>query len=104
VYLFLSAFVYMVGKETYTMKLDQRIQRLIAVGAAISANCQPCLQTNVTEALKEGADEQEIAEAIEVGKRVRQGAAVKMNSFILSLKDGTSIAAGLSTDGCGCSS
>ena len=49
------------------MKLDRRILRLIAVGASIAANCQSCLQTNATEALKEGVNEQEIAEAIEVG-------------------------------------
>ena len=54
------------------MKLDDRTLRLIAVGASITANCQPCLQANVTKALEYGADEQEIAEAIEVGKIVRK--------------------------------
>ena len=45
------------------MKLDDRINGLIAVGAAITANCQPCLEVSVTKALENGADEQEIAEA-----------------------------------------
>lgn len=64
------------------MILDDRTIRLIAVGASISANCQPCLETNVSKALENGADEQEIAEAIEVGKMVRKGAASKMDKFI----------------------
>jgi AhpD family alkylhydroperoxidase len=81
------------------MKLDRQIIRLIAVGASIAANCQPCLQTNITEALKEGTDEQEIAEAIEVGKKVRQGAASKMDKFVSTPLTATSF-----TDGCGCSS
>ena len=47
------------------MKLDEQTLRLIAIGASITANCQPCLQTNVTKALECGVDEQKIAEAIE---------------------------------------
>ena len=31
------------------MKLDERILRLIAVGASVSANCQPCLEVNVAQ-------------------------------------------------------
>jgi hypothetical protein len=30
----------------------RRIKRLIAVGASITANYQPCLQTNITKALE----------------------------------------------------
>jgi AhpD family alkylhydroperoxidase len=86
------------------MKLEHRILRLIAIGASITANCQPCLQTNVTEALKAGADEQEIAEAIEVGKRVRQGAASKMDKFTQKLNQATSLTEALSAEGCECSS
>jgi AhpD family alkylhydroperoxidase len=83
------------------MTLDDRMLRLIAVGASVGANCQPCLQTNIAEALKSGADEQDIAEAIEVGKRVRRGAAAKMDAFVASLK---SAAPEPATGGCGCSS
>jgi AhpD family alkylhydroperoxidase len=67
------------------MKLDERTLRLIAVGASITANCQPCLQINVTNALKCGADEQDIVDAIQVGKMVRQGAASKMDKFACGL-------------------
>jgi AhpD family alkylhydroperoxidase len=70
-----------------TVSLDNRILELIAVGASVAANCQPCLEYNVDKAREFGADGQEIAEAIEVGKRVRQGAAAKLDKLALSLMD-----------------
>ena len=68
------------------MELTSQIQALIAVGAAVSTNCQPCLQATVALALESGVKEQEIAEAIEVGKRIRRGAASKMDKFTSELK------------------
>lgn len=84
------------------MKLDERTMRLIAVGASITANCQPCLQINTTQALQEGLSEEEIAEAIEIGKRVRKGAASKMDQFAASLNQAVPLAAGAASEGCGC--
>lgn len=84
------------------MKLNERTMRLIAVGASVTANCQPCLQTNAIKALEAGITEQEVAEAIEVGKMVRRGAASKMDSFAASLGQETPLAAGAAPEGCGC--
>lgn len=86
------------------MELESRIQALIAVGASVSANCQPCLQSTVAMALKSGVSEQEITEAIEVGKRVRRGAASNMDKFAseLNLAAATSVAAADSRCECGC--
>ena len=86
------------------MKIDERVARLIAVGASITANCQPCLQINMTKALECGIDEQEIAEAIRVGKMVRQGAASKMDKFALSLNTVAPSSTSLAGDGCECGS
>ncbi len=84
------------------MKLDNRIKELIAVGASITANCQPCLQYHVSEGLKSGADEREIMEAIEVGKMVRRGAASKMDKFAASLSEsGAPSNASTEAGGCG---
>jgi len=47
----------------------------------VTANCQPCLERNLRTALKCGADSEEITEAIDIGKRVRLGAATKMDRF-----------------------
>ena len=85
------------------MILDKRILRLIAIGASITANCQPCLQTNVAEALESGANEQEIAEAIWVGTLVRRGAASKMDTFVASINQTVPLSANLPNGGCECS-
>ena len=67
------------------MEIDARAKELIAIGASITANCQPCLEYHVAKALGLGADEQDVLEAIEVGKLVRRGASGKMDKFILHL-------------------
>ena len=86
------------------MEIDRRIKALIAVGASITANCQPCLKSTLAMALESGADEQEIAEAIEVGKRVRAGAVSKMDKYILDLNDTVPTPGAVSNAGCGCDS
>lgn len=86
------------------MNLDNRILAFIAVGASVSANCQPCLERNVNTATKCGADPQQIAKAIEIGKRVRQGAASKMDTFALTLNCPVPSSANTTDTGCGCSS
>jgi len=53
------------------MKLDEKTKELIAVGASITAHCQPCLEYHSKKALESGSDAEEIAEAIEKGKRIR---------------------------------
>ena len=61
--------------------MDKKTTELIAVGASVTANCQPCLKYHLEEALKNGASEDEIAEAISVAKMVRRGATAKMDRF-----------------------
>jgi AhpD family alkylhydroperoxidase len=85
------------------MNLDERTLRLIAVGASIAANCQPCLQTNVTQARDSGAGEPEIAEAIRVGRMVRHGAASVMDRFVSSLSSDAPHSERLTNVECGCS-
>ena len=53
------------------MKLDEKIKELIAVGASITARCQSCLEYHSMKALEFGSNAGEIAEAIEVGRRVQ---------------------------------
>jgi AhpD family alkylhydroperoxidase len=86
------------------MILEEKTMRLIAVGASVAANCQPCLQTNVTKAIEEGIGEQEISDAIAVGKMVRRGAANKMDQFVTAINLANTAAVNASSSGCGCSS
>lgn len=80
------------------MKLDCRTRDLIAVGTAIGANCHPCLRHYVAKAREHGIAEDEIAEAIEAGKQVRQGAQAGLDVLAAELLAQAPVQAA----GCGC--
>ena len=61
--------------------METKTKMLIAVGAAFTANCQPCLRTVIKKALDNGADKKEIAEAIEVSRFVRKSAITQIDRF-----------------------
>ncbi len=82
------------------MKLDIWTKELIAVGASVTANCQPCLQFHVTRAREAGADDEALAIAMAVARAVRKGASAKMDDF--AAKVGTAEEAVESGAGCGC--
>jgi AhpD family alkylhydroperoxidase len=65
--------------------LDRQVARLIAVGASVAANCQPCLETVMAEARQEEIKDKDILEAIEIGKLVRHCAASQMDEFALNI-------------------
>lgn len=80
--------------------METKIKWLIAVGAAFTANCQPCLKTIVKKALDSGAEKKEIAEAIVVAKVVRKNSNTQMDRFaagILNMEIGEN-----SESSCGC--
>lgn len=55
--------------------MDKKTQELIAIGASVTANCVPCFKFHFAKAREEGANDDEIREAIRVGRMVRKGAA-----------------------------
>jgi len=71
------------------MEANDKIRELIAIGASITANCQPCLQLHMERAVRCGADHQEVTVAIEIGNRVRKGAAARMEEFSSNLQAGS---------------
>ncbi|UCE50566.1 MAG: carboxymuconolactone decarboxylase family protein [Phycisphaerales bacterium] len=80
--------------------MDIRIKELIAIGASITANCKPCLEYHVAKAKENGATDQEVAEAVAVGKMVRKGAASKMDQFASAVLAGTDASQGASDGSC----
>ncbi len=84
--------------------MDEKTKELIAVGASVSAHCQPCLQYHASKALEIGAEGQEIKEAIKIGKMVRQGAASNMDKFASSLNQSVSSAPEAKNASCACCS
>ena len=58
---------------------------MIAVGASVTANCQPCLKTAIAGAAQTGLEKKEILEAIQIGRLVRRGAIGKMDKLASTL-------------------
>jgi len=82
------------------MELSEKVKELVAVGASITANCQPCLQYHAEKAKANGADSGEVQAAIEIGKQVRKGASAKMDQFSSSLKETHTVPTGATGSPC----
>lgn len=65
--------------------MEDKTKLLVAIGASVTANCLPCLETAVTEAQRAGVEKKEIFEAIAIGRVVRKGAFGKMDKFASTL-------------------
>ena len=82
--------------------MESRVKELIAIGASVTANCQPCLQYHVSKARESGVNDEEIEIAIAVAKAVRKGAASKMDDFAAGIGAGAETAKCGAGQGCGC--
>jgi AhpD family alkylhydroperoxidase len=65
--------------------MDAKTKELIAIGASVSAHCQPCVTYHVAKAKGLGVGEEQIQEAIAVGQMVEKGASSAMRDFALGL-------------------
>lgn len=54
------------------MALDVKMKELIAVGAAVAGNCIPCLQWHYNKCRELGVPIEDIKEAIEMAKMVKE--------------------------------
>lgn len=61
--------------------MDEKTKELIAIGASITAHCQPCLTYHVAKARALGVDDETIRAAIETGHMVEKGAMSSMRKF-----------------------
>jgi AhpD family alkylhydroperoxidase len=52
--------------------LSLQVRELIGIGASIAGNCLPCLRYHFDEALRVGCSLDEINEAIELAKMVKE--------------------------------
>ena len=86
------------------MHMNDHIKQLIAVGASVGANCHTCLEYTVGKALEAGIDRDEIMEAVNIAKGVRQGAASSMDKLALKLIRDTLPLTPLDAEKCSCCS
>jgi AhpD family alkylhydroperoxidase len=66
-------------------KLDKKSKELIAVGASIVINCESCMQWHIEQALKAGATEEQVLEAIGVGMEMGGGPATVSARFAMNV-------------------
>ena len=65
--------------------MDEKMKELIAIGASVTAHCQPCVTYHAGKAKELGVDEEQIQEAIRVGQMVERGAGSAMRDFVQGL-------------------
>lgn len=61
------------------------VKMLIAAGAAMAANCEPCLNKAVPELIEAGVANKDIQEAVKIGQRVKDEAAETTDRTVCSL-------------------
>jgi AhpD family alkylhydroperoxidase len=52
--------------------LDDKIRELIGIAASIAGGCEPCLKYHYNAAKKAGCSPEQMKEAVEIAKMVRQ--------------------------------
>jgi AhpD family alkylhydroperoxidase len=67
--------------------LPKKIKELIAVGISVVTNCESCMQWHIGEAVKDGATEREVLEAVEVAFEMGIGPAVVNGRFALEVME-----------------
>ena len=72
----------LIGKMT---DLDAKTKELVAIAASVAGNCIPCLKYHFDAAIKENCTKQEIAEAIEIAKTIKQRPIGDINELTIQL-------------------
>ena len=68
-------------------ELSKKIKELIAVGISIVINCESCMEWHIDQAVKSGANEKEVLEAVEVGIEMGGGPATVSARFALKVME-----------------
>jgi alkylhydroperoxidase/carboxymuconolactone decarboxylase family protein YurZ len=81
--------------------VDYRVSMLIAAGAAMAANCEPCLNKVVPDLIAAGVAETDIRKAVEIGQFVKDKPAAIMKEAADALT-GSQLEGSKKSEGCGC--
>jgi AhpD family alkylhydroperoxidase len=68
-------------------RLSKLHKEMIAIGISIVQNCESCMEWHIKQALDDGATEDEILEAIEVGIEMSGGPGTVAARFALNVLD-----------------
>lgn len=70
------------------MKLNTKIMELIAIGASLTANCQPCIKYHLKAAKDLGVTEEEIEEVLKLAKAIKIHSSKVMDKFTKQIMSG----------------
>ena len=79
--------------------VDYKVTMLIAAGAAMAANCEPCLNKIVPDLIEAGVAEADIRKAVEIGQFVKDKPAAIMKEAA-DVLTGTSLSEPHKSEGC----
>lgn len=86
-------------QESVYKIVDRKVTLLIAAGAAMAANCEPCLNKIVADLKEAGVGTNDIRRAVEIGQFVKDKPAAAMKELADKLT-GTRLAAQRSSAAC----
>jgi AhpD family alkylhydroperoxidase len=66
-------------------KLSKKQKELIAIGISVVINCESCMEWHIKQALNDGAKDDEIIEAIEVGIEMSGGPGTASARFAMNV-------------------
>ena len=75
------------GAGAKTGHLDAKMRELIALAVAVTTRCDGCIAAHSAEAVKLGATDDEIAEALGVAINLNAGAALVYSTHVLDAVD-----------------
>jgi len=61
--------------NTETSLISPEVKELIAIGAAVACNCEPCFKFHYDKSRKLGITESDMVKAVETGKMVKEASA-----------------------------
>ena len=79
--------------------VDYKVTMLIAAGAAMAANCEPCLNKIVPDLIEAGVAQADIRKAVEIGQFVKDKPAAIMKEAA-DVLTGTKLSDSHASDGC----
>ncbi len=80
-----QSFVKMEQQTYKDGKLSKKQKELIAVGISVVINCESCMEWHIKQAIDDGAAEDEILEAIEVGIEMSGGPGTVSARFAMNV-------------------
>lgn len=80
-----AAFAKMAGEAFSEGEIDRKTKELMAVSVSVVLHCESCMEWHIGEALRHGASERQVVEAIDVATEMGGGPATVAARFALKV-------------------